>query len=203
MIKLFDEIPEMKNERVLLRPIERKDLPALSEMTGDPEVYRFLPTFLYEQKYDDKNLMLDRMEEECIRTKDTILLAVCPADEQDTFMGIAEIYNYEPQKEKASIGYRLCREFWGRGIASEVTGLLKKYLLERTDVRKITAHVMVENKASAKVLLKNGFFPKWQNLSEDWGRPENVTVDKYRFKLSPEEKAETLRFGLQHRQITL
>ena len=189
LMLLFEEIPTIRGSRILLRPIMRSDLPALDEMTRDAEVYRFLPTFLYEQKYDDKNVMLERMEEECILTKDTILLAVSLISDPDAFLGIAELYNYEPEKEKASVGYRLRREVWGQGIATEVTGLLRDYLFEKTDVRKITAHVMIENAASGKVLTNNGFIPKWKGLSEDWGRGENVIVDKYSRKLSPEEKA--------------
>ena len=192
MIRLYDEIPYLKNDILIIRPLETGDIPGLKALASDPEVYRYLPTFLYEQKYEDKNIMLRRMEEECIKPKESILLAVCPADDPTEFMGIAEIYNYEPQKEKASIGYRLRREYWGRGIATAVTALLTDYLLERTDIRKITAHVMIENAASGKVLLKNGYIPKWRNLSEDWGRGENVLVDKYSRKLLPEEKAERL-----------
>ena len=189
MIKLFSEIPYLKSDKIILRPLVPGDLPGLDEMTSDPFVYAFLPPFLYEQKYANKNTMLAVMEEECIRRKESILLAVCPADAPDEFFGLAEIYNYEPQKEKASVGYRLRKEYWGRGYATEITALLTKYLLERTDVRKITAHVMVENAASGKVLAKNGYIPKWRNLTEDWGLGEDVIVDKYSLKLLPEEKA--------------
>lgn len=39
------------------------------------------------------------------------------------FAGIAEIYNYEPKKAKASIGYRLDEKYWGRGIATQTVRL--------------------------------------------------------------------------------
>lgn len=193
MIRLFDEIPYLKGDKIILRPMADTDIPALKSMVSDDEVYRFLPTFLYERKYEDKKTMLERMEEECVKTKESILLAICPEDDPARFMGIAEIYNYEPEKEKASVGYRLRREYWGRGAATEVTAILKRYLLEKTDVRKITAHVMIENRASGRVLEKNGFIPKWRNLTEDWGMEQPVVVDKYRFKMSPEDKASLLQ----------
>ena len=70
---------------------------------------------------------------------------------------------------------------------------MKRYLLEQTDVRKITAHVMAENAASARVLEKNGFLLRWTGLREDWGKEAPVLVNKYMFKLTPEEKKRTVR----------
>ena len=89
--------------------------------------------------------------------KKSVLLGIYIKQETDRIIGVAEIYNYEPEKEKASIGYRIHPYWWKRGIATETAALLKSYLLKNTDVRKITAHVMAENVASARVLEKNGF----------------------------------------------
>ncbi len=71
--------------------------------------------------------------------------------------------------------------------------MLKQYLLDKTDVRKITAHVMAENAASSRVLEKNGFLLRWSGLREDWGKGEPVQINKYMYKLSPEEKQKRLR----------
>ena len=38
---------------------------------------------------------------------------------------------------------------------------------------------MVENKASAKVLIKNGFALVVSGAKEDWGYPEPTIVDKW------------------------
>lgn len=57
----------------------------------------------------------------------------------------------------AEIGYWLGREFWGRGIATEVLTLVSQYLLTHTAVVRITAQVFVGNTASCRVLEKCGF----------------------------------------------
>ena len=182
-MKLFDEIPTIVGEKIVLRPLEAgRDEKALEALSNDTEVYRFLPTFLFEQKYSDKTLVIGRHYAECVAKKESILLAVCLVDAPEKLVGIGEIYNYEAEKEKASIGYRLARPIWGKGVATEVTRLLKNYLLS-VGVRKITAHVMTENAASKRVLEKNGFILKWRDLSEDWGRESPVIVDKFIFKV--------------------
>lgn len=181
-MKLFDEMPRLTGERIFARPFVPADAPALDEFTKDPEVYRYLPTFLYELKYEDKNQVIERMEEECFLTKESILLAVFLKEEPDKLVGILEIYNYEPEKEKASVGCRLAKAWWNKGIAAEGVCLLRDYLFEKTDVRKITAHIMKENIASEKMTEKCGFIKRWPDLTEDWGFDSPVIVDKYSCK---------------------
>lgn len=184
-MKLFDEMPVIENEHILLREITAEDAERIASLARNPEVYRYLPTFLFEQKYSDAGYMISRIREECFDTKESILLGICLKEDPGTVIGIAEYYNYDEEREKASIGYRLDQPYWGRGIATETAALLKKYLLEKTDVRKITAYVMKGNKASASVLEKNGFVCEWPDLSEDWGRGEPVTADKNIYRKYP------------------
>ena len=188
MKQLLDEMPTIHSTRLLLREFSTQDAEALSAIANDKRIYQYLPTFLYEQKYDDADKVIENMKSEMFDTKDSILFAVTLLEDPSSVIGIAEIYNYEAKKEKASIGYRLLPEYWGRGYASEITYALTEYLLKETDVRKITAHVMEDNPASAKVFLKNGYEKKWTRLREDWGFDRPVLINKFRYKLSKEEK---------------
>ena len=179
---LFDEMPRIEGPRLLLREMSDADAPALDELARSEAVYRFLPTFLYEQRYDDKHLAIARMREECFDTRESILLAICPIDEPGRMIGIAEVYAFEERKPKASIGYRMHEHWWGKGFATEAAGMLKRYLMDATDVRTITGHVMADNTASARVLEKCGFVLMYPNCWEDWGRGEPVCVDKWVYK---------------------
>ena len=181
-VKLFDEMPRIEGEHLILREMAASDAPALSELAHSDEVRRFLPTFLYEQLGDDPVATIEHMREKCFDTKESILLAICDRAAPDVMMGIAEIYAYEERKPKASIGVRILEAYWGRGIATEVAALLKRYLIEEAGVRTITAHVMVDNKVSPIPLLKCGFRKLYPGCVEDWGRGEPVLVDKYVFK---------------------
>ena len=178
----FDEMPHIEGEHVILREMCAADAPALAEFARSEAVYRLLPTFLYEHKYDDAAYAIEHMRAECFDTKESILLAICLREAPDALVGIAEIYALEEGKPKVSIGYRIAQPYWGRGIATEVVSLLKGYLLDQTTTRTITAHVMEENVASARALAKNGFLPLFTVCVEDWGRDEPVLVDKYVFK---------------------
>ena len=95
------------------------------------------------------------------------------------FCGLAEFYGYRDQLHKVSVGYRLLERHWGKGIATETLRLMLKYLQENTDIEIITASTMVENRASANVLIKNGFELVSSGVGEDWGFPEPTLTDKW------------------------
>ena len=75
-MKLFEEYPDLTGERIRIRHMAAEDAPALQRLAENRNVYRYLPTFLYEQKYEDKAEVIARMDEECFRTKDAILLGI-------------------------------------------------------------------------------------------------------------------------------
>ena len=174
MKKLFSEIPTLKGERVTLRPLTAAEADGLRELTESAEVYRYLPTFLYEKKYDDKEYVIEHLYDECI--KESLILGVFLNEE---FCGLAEIYGYRATLLKASVGYRLLESAWGKGIGTETLGILVKYLLEETDIRIITASTMKENTASANVLKKNGFKPVGYTVFENWGYAKPILTLKW------------------------
>lgn len=177
---VFDEMPRIEGETVLLREMVDADADALYELAHNDSIYRLEPTYLYERQYTDMHEAIAQMREKCFDTHDSILLAVCLKSEPGQMLGIGEVYAYEPVKPKASIGVRLLERAWGQGIASETVGLLKDWLLSE-GVRTITAHVMVEN-YSGRTAEKNGFVKLYPNCWEDWGFDEPVLVDKWVYK---------------------
>ena len=112
--KLFSEIPYLENERIVLKRITDADAGPLQELVSNDRIYRYLPTFLFERKYPDIRLVIDRLYTECFR--ESIILGLF---EDGKFCGLAEMYGYKDQIHKISVGYRLLEECWGRGLATE------------------------------------------------------------------------------------
>ena len=182
MNELIREYPILNNDKIILRKMTEADAKRLSEITSQKSVYATLPTFLFELRYEDKREVITHLDDECLGQEGSLLLGVYLSDEPEKLIGIAEIYNYEENKRKASIGYRIDEAYHGRGIATEVTALLKDYLIGELGLTTITAHVLSDNAASARVLTKNGFADKYPGLYEDWGFDELMLTDKYAFK---------------------
>lgn len=72
-------------------------------------------------------------------------------------LGIIEAFDFNQKVNMVSVGYFLEQAHWGKGIASEALSLLISYLFNNADINRIQAEVMPPNRASKKVLLKNGF----------------------------------------------
>ena len=173
MTGLFDAPPVLIGKTLVLRPLVPSDAESLRKLTGQEAVYRYLPTFLFEKKNEAPDV-ISRLYEEGL--KDSLILGVF---QEERFCGLAEIYGYRAPIRKASVGYRLLQEQWGKGIATEALGLLVRELLDNRGIEIITASTMVENRASAHVLEKNGFTLVNRAVDEDWGFPEPTPADKW------------------------
>ncbi len=177
-MKLFDEIPRLVGEHIILDRVSEADADALRRLTENDAVYRYLPTFLYERQNDDIQEVIEGMYGDIFRNRESLILAV-RLKETGEFCGLAEFYGFKDALHKTCIGYRLCEEFWGRGIATETVRLMIGYLYTETDTEIITASTMIGNHASERVLEKNGFIMTAACVPEDWGYDEPVTADKW------------------------
>lgn len=64
--------------------------------------------------------------------------------------------DYQPGND-LEVGYLLIQEYWGQGLATEITRTLAQYAFDQFDVPKVVAVTDPDNKASQNVLLKCGF----------------------------------------------
>lgn len=181
MKKLFDEIPYIEGERIILRKITEEDRDALQEMAQSDIIYRYEPTYLLEQTCTDIDQLIRDFYGECFEKKQNLFLGVFLKDSPAELCGLAEFYDYRDHIHMVSIGGRLREKYWKSGIGTEIAKLMADYLFKETDIEIITASTMVENKASAHLLEKNGFITTNSIYKEDWGRDE--LTDTYRWFL--------------------
>ncbi|MDO4796686.1 MAG: GNAT family N-acetyltransferase [Coriobacteriales bacterium] len=176
-MRLFSQIPRIEDERIVLKRLEDAHAQALWELSHSEEVYRYLPTFLFEQQYEDMHECIAQMYGPLFEREEGIILGIFLKDGMQ-FCGLFEFYGFRDDMHKISMGYRLLQRHWGKGIASQAVGLAVRYLYTKTEIGLITASTMVENRASARVLQKNGFV--WTTQAyEDWGFEEPTLADKW------------------------
>lgn len=173
MKELFETPPVLCGKSLVLRPLVPSDEEALRRLTQEAEVYRYLPTFLFEKKYEPAEA-IQRLYDEGL--EESLILGVF---REERFCGLAEVYGYRKPINKASVGYRLLKEAWGKGIATETCGIMVRELLENRGIEIITASTMIENLASAHVLEKNGFALVEHAVDEDWGHARATLADKW------------------------
>lgn len=72
--------------------------------------------------------------------------------------GIGLILNGDVYIKSAEIGYWLGESFWGKGVATEAVRQMTEYAFYYFDLVRIYAEVFESNKASMRVLEKNGYY---------------------------------------------
>src|SRR5919202_6293870 len=79
-------------------------------------------------------------------------------DDYPVFVGSIGLKNIDLINKKADLGYWIGEEYWDRGIATECVELIINYAFSSSDLglREVIAYVFPENKASIRVLEKNG-----------------------------------------------
>lgn len=175
MKNLFPEIPYIEGEGITLKAVTPGDAPELQALVDSPAVQRYLPTFLFEQQYDDMAYVIEHLYDEAL--EDSLILGIYT--DGGAFCGLAEMYGYREEIQKISVGARILEEYWGKGIVAKALRLMTDYLYKEKGIEIITASTMVVNKPAAAAATKAGFDLVVHAADEDWGYPQPTPTDKW------------------------
>jgi len=91
--------------------------------------------------------------------------------------GIGCVTKQDIYRKNIEIGYYIGEPYWGKGIASEACGLICSYIEQQMDVVRIEASTFHNNKASMRVLQKNGFY--LEAIKQKAIVKNNILLDEY------------------------
>ena len=132
--------------KVRLREIRDDDLETLFQNQADPESGAMAG--VDSRSRDDYLAHRARIAQ----NPENIMLAIELQDPEVAGVVAGDIVSW-PSEGVREIGYRIGREFWGRGVATAALTAL----LDRLDERPLYAHVVKTNLGSIRVLEKCGF----------------------------------------------
>ena len=173
----YGKLISIESEGLLIRNLKDQDLAAFTEMRNDRRIYYYEPTFLTELQGTPESALKAIRDMDLIRDRQCIL-GIYETGDPNTLIGLAEFYDYKTSGKVISIGDRLKPEYWGRGIGCRCIHAMVDFIKGNTDVELVTAHVIPENKASSRCLLKNGF-EYLVTKPEDWGHDKPTIADVY------------------------
>lgn len=142
----------------LLRPLQHGDIPALARLVRANR--RFLAAtspLLPEEHFTDEGqerAVLARLQAATLGTKFPMVIL----DRSGTLVGTLNLNSIiRGAFQSASIGYWVSQERNGEGIASAAVAGAKRVAFQELGLHRIQAETLVDNQASQRVLLKNGF----------------------------------------------
>ena len=129
------------------------DAQALFDLDADPEVMRFITGGTGTPRAVVERQILPRF----IREQDDAgIFGFWAAECSGVFAGWFSLRRTDGLPGEASLGYRLRRQFWGQGLATEGAGFLVDRGFRLGSLEKIIATTYEENLASIAVMTKLG-----------------------------------------------
>lgn len=107
-------------------------------------------------------------------------------------VGIVSLKNIDSDNKKANVGYWIGEQYWGNGLATESLALVINYAFSVLGLEEISAYVYSENKASIRVLERNGMTKKEEvnEYNQISGRYKNTI----KFAIQRRYKMDKLKF---------
>ncbi|QES46730.1 GNAT family N-acetyltransferase [Streptomyces venezuelae] len=165
---------EILTPRLLLRPWQEDDLLPMAEINADPAVMQWIgdgSVLDLEQTSD----ALERWEEEW-DDEGFGLFAVelLGSGELIGFTGLSVPHFLPEVLPAVEAGWRLGRQFWGQGYASEAAQAVLEWGLQDRGLEHVISISRVGNKASENVAHKLGMTLERETTHPEYGTPLNV-----------------------------
>jgi RimJ/RimL family protein N-acetyltransferase len=152
----------IETERLWLRRFTLDDVDDSWEMNRQPEVRRYLPGEGGPSRQQVRRLIEENTLADYQKYGFGRLAIIHKADQR--FIGFTGL-KYLPDMDEVDVGYRLRREYWGRGLATEATRPAIAWGFQRLQLPRVIAMAMVGNKASIRVMQKLGM-SYWKQIEE-------------------------------------
>lgn len=164
----------LQGERVVLRPVEREDLPRLWELLEDLEVEVLasagpvLPISLaqYEARFE---------EHAADPPKDQAWFAI---ELDGELVGECTLFEISFFNRRCELGIALGREHWGKGLGQDAVRTLVDYSFEHLNMNRVSLQVLAEDARAVGAYRKAGFVEEGRVRQQTWirGRFEDELV---------------------------
>lgn len=159
----------------MLRPFRKNDEFSLRKNISNRKIYRYTLTIPYPYTPEDAvDWVKKNLEEIKKRKPKKINFVIDINDEVVGSVGFSEI-----ERHKAELGYWLGEQYWGEGLMTEAVKLATEFGFGTMKLRRIYARVFLSNKASMRVLEKNGY--KLEGILRKDAKKDNKFIDEYLF----------------------
>ncbi len=173
---------ELRTARLLLRSLEREDIPAIVRLAGATEIAATTLNIPHPYAEEDARGFLAKANED-FRAGLSVTFGISISPERElrgaVALHIAEAHSC------AELGYWIGMPFWGRGFATEAASAAVAFGFDTLRLHRIYAHHFSGNTASQRVLEKIGM--RHEGRSREHIRKWDRFVDLENYGMLAEE----------------
>ncbi|MCP4324349.1 MAG: GNAT family N-acetyltransferase [Psychromonas sp.] len=145
---------KITTSRLFLRPISIDDFEASHKLLSDPEVMKFSLNGPYNRQKTTEFI------NNCIQQTEQNLPTLLAVIDRTTGLLIGYCGFYKQKingVEELELGYRLAKEHWGKGLATEAALAMQEFAFNEMGLTRLISLIEKDNIASIRVAQKNGF----------------------------------------------
>jgi [ribosomal protein S5]-alanine N-acetyltransferase len=168
-------IPRLLTDRLVLRPFDLADAPAVERHLNVWDVVDTTLTIPHPYPAGGGATWIATHADGWARDE-RLSLAICTRD-RDELVGAIGL-NIERPHSRAEVGYWIAREEWGKGYATEAARSIVAFGLTELELRRVEGRIFTRNPASGRVLEKIGMTLEGvhRDACRRWDRYEDVVV---------------------------
>ncbi|MCZ4102812.1 GNAT family N-acetyltransferase [Streptomyces sp. SID13666] len=165
---------EIRTPRLILRRWHDDDLAPMAEINADPQVMRYIADGSV-RDLESTAEAIERWEEEWDEEGFGLFaVELLASGELAGFTGLS-VPSFLPEVLPAvEIGWRLGRQFWGQGYASEAAHATLEFALQDRGLDRVISIAAVGNDASENVMRKLGMVVERETVHPEYGTPLRV-----------------------------
>jgi ribosomal-protein-alanine N-acetyltransferase len=150
----FSNFPVLYTDRLKIRQLTPEDANQILVIRSNDIVNQFLnrPKTI---RIEDAAAFINDINKK-IENNESLYWAISMKN-SNTLIGTTCMFNFNPEKEMAEIGYELHPDFHGKGIMNEVISTTINYGFTELNLKTIIALTKPANKNSINLLTKNNF----------------------------------------------
>lgn len=175
----------LQTERLYLRPWRDIDLAPFAKMNGDPEVMAYFPKTLSPAESD----AMARKCQSLIDKNGWGFWAVSLKD-SDTFIGFVGLHQPQdnlPFTPCVEIGWRLQKEYWGQGFATEAATAALKFAFETLNLDEVVSFTACINESSKRVMQRLSMTDSKSNFYHPAIEKSHPLLEHVLYRISKDE----------------
>ena len=149
----LNEFPTLKSNLVRLRQLRHKDIQTMAPLVTK-HVVRYLVHVPFPYEIEDARRFVNKSRRNFQLKKERIFAIDLVGD--GSLVGVISLQKIDRNNKNAQISYWIGKNYWNLGIATESINLLIRHAFCVLRLHKVYANVLATNRASIRVLEKNG-----------------------------------------------
>jgi len=165
----------IRTKRFALRTLKMSDADSIARHANDWQIAKNLTdSFPYPYHLKDATKYISLCQKKYRSKKTEHISYGIEIDGQ--IVGIIGCHNIA-KGHKASIGYWIGKQFWGKGLMTEIAKAFMNYIIKKYDLVRVEAYAYSWNKASMRVMEKCGM--KFEGIKRKNTRSRGKIIDDY------------------------